>query len=97
MTSPPPRSADRAMRRASAHLLVFAAAFGVAVSRRPDALLHAQFSAEGGTVFFAEAYNYGLASILMPVPHAGYLQIFQRLIALLASLFPLSAAPLVVI
>ena len=96
MTSPRPRSADSAIGRATGHLLVFAAAFGIAVSRRPDALLHAQFSAEGGTVFFAEAYNYGLASMLMPVPHAGYLQIFQRLIALLASLFPLSAAPFVV-
>jgi len=96
VTSPRPRPADSAIGRASAHLLVFAAAFGLAATRRPDALLHAQFSAEGGTVFFAEAYNYGIASFFMPVPHAGYLQIFPRLIALSASLFPLSTAPFVV-
>lgn len=76
------------------HALVFIAAFGIALSRRPDALLHAQFFAEGGKIFFAEAYNHGMASLLMSTPGAGYLQIPERLIALLACLVPLAAAPL---
>jgi hypothetical protein len=94
-TTPQTTRVDSATVPAWAHLLMLVAAFGIAFSRRPDTLLNAQFSAEGGTVFFADAYNHGLASLFMATPHAGYLQIFERLIALFASLFPLSTAPLI--
>ena len=92
-TSPQAARAESAAVPAWGHILIFFAAVAIALSRRPAVLLHAQFFAEGGTVFFADAYNHGLASLLMATPRAGYLQIFERLIALLACLFPLAAAP----
>jgi hypothetical protein len=75
-----------------------AAAFMLAcfilISRRPDAIFHAQFWAEDGSAWFADAYNLGWWQALL---HAkdGYFQTFPRLGASLALLVPLSLAPLV--
>src|SRR5664280_1995630 len=41
------------------HVLAFFTAAGLVVSRQPDAILHAQFFAEDGHVWFADAYNRG--------------------------------------
>ena len=62
--------------------------------RRPDALLHAQFYAEDGKAWFADAYNLGWLHALL-VPYAGYLVTLQRLAAGPALLVPLRMAPLV--
>ena len=73
--------------------LIFLAAFLLMVSRRPDAVLHAQFFAEDGKFWYADAYHFGLRCLLMP--ESGYLHTLSRSIALVSVLFPLSLAPLV--
>ena len=73
--------------------IAFSVAFLIVCSRRPDAILNAQFYAEDGGVWYPEAYNYGLHSLFMP--HAGYLNTLIRIVALIALQFPLSLAPLV--
>lgn len=61
--------------------------------RKPDSLLNPQFWAEDA-VFFLEAYDHGLWWTLLR-PTAGYLNTFPRLVAGLAALLPLRAAPLI--
>ncbi len=75
------------------HAVIFAVAFVVVCSRRPDAVLHAQFYAEDGAVFYRDAYQYGLHSLLLT--YSGYFHTLLRLVALLAQLFPFSWAPLI--
>jgi len=76
------------------YLLIGLIAFAVLVSRQPDRLLNAQFWAEDGTIFYANAYNLGFLKSLL-LPYAGYLSIGQRLIASFLQLFPLLWAPLI--
>ncbi len=75
------------------HLSVFVLAFFVVFLRRPDAILNAQFYAEDGKYWFAEAYNLGWRCLLVPV--GGYLNSLSRLIGMFSLLFPLLQAPLV--
>ncbi len=70
-------------------LLVLAALF----SRRPDMFLHAQFYAEDGKYWYADAYNLGWVRALA-VPLGGYLNILSRLVGAFTLLFPLRDAPL---
>lgn len=76
------------------HLPIFLAACAILVSRRPDAILHAQFYAEDGHVWFADAYNRGWWRALV-YAQDGYFQTFPRLGAALALLAPMALAPLV--
>lgn len=76
------------------HAAVFLFACAVIVSRRPDALFHAQFWNEDGHVFFADAYNYGWWTALFRI-YQGYYHTFPRLGASLSLLVPLTLAPLV--
>jgi hypothetical protein len=64
------------------------------VARRPDALLHPQFFAEDGVVFYQQAYNGGVWKALL-TPVAGYYDTISRLGTAVAMLFPLRAAPLI--
>ncbi len=64
----------------------------VVISRRPDAVTHAQFYAEDGTVWFAAAYERGFASLL--IPYNGYLQTLSRLVAIIFTPLGLRWAPL---
>jgi hypothetical protein len=73
---------------------VFILACLMVIARRPGSILHAQFYAEDGRVFFQEAYNYGWWSALLR-PYGGYFHAVPRLGAALALLAPLSFAPLV--
>ena len=57
----------------------------ILIVRKSDSLINPQFWAEDGTIFFAQQYEYGAASIF--TPYAGYLHIVPRLIALFADLF----------
>jgi len=75
------------------HIAVFLCACAILIARRPDGLFHAQFFAEDGKVWFADAYNMGWWSALGR-PWAGYFQTLPRLGAALALLVPLSRAPL---
>ncbi|MDR3750952.1 MAG: hypothetical protein P4K94_05640 [Terracidiphilus sp.] len=76
------------------HGVIFLLACAVVISRRPDAILHAQFWTEDGHVFFADAYNLGWWASLLRT-YQGYLHVFPRLGASLALIVPLSLAPLV--
>src|SRR5438105_8006270 len=74
------------------HVLIFLIAFGLFLSRRPDAILNAQFFAEDGRIWYQHAYQYGLKCLL--IPDGGYLHTVSRLIALVSLLVPLAYAPL---
>ena len=74
--------------------LLTAVSFIVIVSRRPDALFHAEFWAEDGAVWFQQAYTVGGLHALL-LPQAGYFQTYSRLVAWLAVRLPLLYAPLV--
>jgi hypothetical protein len=76
------------------HSVVFLLACAVLVTRRPDAIFHAQFYAEDGHVWFADAYNFGWWSALFRAQD-GYYQTFPRLAAAFALLAPLWLAPLI--
>ncbi len=79
---------------AGGQLLSFVLATIALFSRRPSLLTHAQFYAEDGTFWFAQAYNFGwLHSLLLP--QAGYFNTMPRLAAGVALLVPLQWAPLV--
>jgi hypothetical protein len=75
------------------HAVIFLLASAVIISRRPDAILHAQFYAEDGHVWFADAYNLGWWSALFQT-YAGYFVLLPRLAASVALLVPLSLVPL---
>ncbi len=75
------------------HGAVFLMACAVIVARRPDAIFHAQFWAEDGHVWFADAYNFGWPALIGT--YNGYFHAVPRLGASLALLVPLSLAPLV--
>ncbi len=73
---------------------VFIAALFAIFTRLPGALLHPQFFAEDGWVWYQQAYNlHWLRS--MAIPQAGFMQAFPRLAAGLALLFPMQWAPLI--
>ena len=62
--------------------------------RKSDSLFNPQLWAEDGTVFFAQQYEHGLASMF--TTYAGYLHIVPRLIAFMAeTFFPYALIPAV--
>ena len=76
------------------HCAIFVLACLIVITRRPDAVFHAQFWAEDAAVFFQDAYNFGGWPALFRA-YAGYFQILPRLGASIALLVPLTVAPLV--
>jgi hypothetical protein len=63
-------------------------------TRLPSLLLHPQFFAEDGWVWYQQAYNlHWLRSL--GIAQAGYMQTLPRLVAGLALLFPMQWAPLI--
>lgn len=75
------------------HIGLFFVCFLLLYSRRPDAVLNAQFYAEDGARWYRDAYELGWRCLV--IPETGYLQTVSRLIALFALLFPFVFAPLV--
>ena len=75
------------------HAAVFLVACAVLVSRRPDLILHAQFYAEDGHVWYADAYNLGWLPALFRT-WTGYFLTLPRLAASFALLVPLCRVPL---
>ena len=61
------------------------------VLKAPDAFLHPQFWAEDGLVFFAQQHRHG--GPLLFSPYAGYLTLIPRLVAWIATAFPVVDAP----
>jgi len=78
----------------STHLLLGTLLAALLLFRSPGSLLHPQFWAEDGTVFFQDAFNLGLWSTILQ-PASGYLHSFPRLVAGFSLLFPMVQAPLV--
>jgi hypothetical protein len=76
------------------HTAIFAVACVLLITRRPDAIFHAQFWAEDGHAWFADAYNFGWWTAMFRTGD-GYFQTLPRFAASLALLAPLSLAPLV--
>jgi len=76
------------------HLVLFVIAYALVISRKPDAIFHAQFWAEDGRVWFADAYNLGAWRPFLRT-ETGYFQTLPRIAAVLSLLVPLSLAPLV--
>jgi len=60
--------------------VVFALVVIALFSRSPSLFTHAQFYAEDGTIWFAQAYNLGWLHSLT-LPQAGYLNTMPRLAA----------------
>jgi hypothetical protein len=85
---------QRAWLLAIWQIAICLAACAILFSRRPDAIVHAQFYAEDGHVWFADAYNRGWWRALF-YAQDGYFQTCPRLGAALALLFPMARAPLV--
>ncbi|MBA3922246.1 MAG: hypothetical protein H0X31_11315 [Nostocaceae cyanobacterium] len=77
-----------------AHVFIFITAFTIIISRRPDAVLNAQFCAEDRQIWYADAYNQGIVHSLFS-PFNGYFQTTSRLTAAIAQFFPLAWAPLI--
>jgi hypothetical protein len=75
-------------------VLVFLAAMGAVFSRLPGTLLHPQFFAEDGWVWYQQAYNLHFLRPLL-ITQAGYLQTLPRLVAGVTLLFPMQWAPLI--
>lgn len=74
-------------------VLALVLGFALLVLRRPDALYRAQFWAEDGVVWYADAHRLGgFAAMLLP--SSGYFQTLSRLAAWGALQVPLTAAPL---
>jgi hypothetical protein len=63
-------------------------------SRSPGMFTHAQFYAEDGAIWYADAYNFGWLHSLT-LPDGGYFNTLQRLGGGLAQLVPFQQAPLV--
>lgn len=74
-------------------LLTAIAGAAIVVLRRPDAVLHAQFWAEDGPLWFGQAWNGGSLHALT-TSYSGYLQTLPRLLALPAVALGLRHAPL---
>jgi hypothetical protein len=86
---------DRIMQiRPWLHCVLFLFSVAVLVTRRPDAVFHAQFWAEDGHVFFADAHNLGWGHAMFHT-NVGYFHAVPRIGAALALLVPLASAPLV--
>jgi hypothetical protein len=75
-------------------LVVTSLACAVVISRRVDAFTNAQFYAEDGSKWFADAYTYGPLGAL-GLSYNGYFQIVSRLGAVVAAPFSILYAPLI--
>lgn len=71
---------------------IAALSFLILLSRKPDAVLNAQFWAEDGVVWYRQAYELGWQCLLLP--QNGYFQTVSKLIALLSLPVALAHAPL---
>ena len=88
-------SAGRARSRRWHAVLVAAYALlatAALVSRRPDAVLNAQFYAEDGRLWFADAYNHGWSPLVWS--YNGYHQLTSSMVGVLAQPLGFGAAPL---
>lgn len=79
-------------RKTAFHAAVFLISFLILFLRRPDAVLNAQFYAEDGIHWYADAYQFGWRCLLIPL--GGYLNSLSRLIGMISLVLPFAYAPL---
>lgn len=75
-------------------VIIFVAVLFAIFTRLPGALLHPQFFAEDGWVWYQQAYNLHWWRSLA-IAQAGYMQTLPRLVAGIALLLPMQWAPLI--
>jgi hypothetical protein len=92
-TTPTEALASRLACSLRALLAVVAVSFIILALRSPANLLHASFWGEDGWVWYPDAYNAGIASLFSP--HAGYLSLLQRFVAIVSQPVPLVYEPVV--
>ncbi|MHC1481628.1 hypothetical protein ACYJW8_15395 [Frateuria aurantia] len=80
-------------RSVGTSVLVTLICLALVISRRPDAVLNAQFWAEDGHYWYPDAYRLG-AWVPLLMQQNGYLQTVSRVIASASLVFPLAWAPL---
>jgi hypothetical protein len=80
-------------QREGASAIAFVVALLIFIARRPDIVTNAMLWAEDGSVWFADAYDNPWWVMLLQ-PHAGYLQLFPRVIFELAAHLPIGVVPL---
>lgn len=71
---------------------IFVIAFLLLACRRPDILFRAQFWAEDGNIWYAEAYKLGFWHALL-MTHTGYFQTIARLVVGSSIYIPIAYAP----
>jgi hypothetical protein len=81
-------------RRVAFHVAVCLFSSGVTIARRPDAVFNAQFYAEDGRRWFADAYNYGWWRALLS-SYGGYFHVIPRAAGAIALLVPVVHAALI--
>jgi hypothetical protein len=86
-------SPDRWLEKPSTLVLLFFAFGALLFSRYPPVLLHAELWGEDGWNWYPDAYRIGFASLLLP--DGGYLNSFQRLVAIAVQPLPLAWVPTV--
>lgn|GEM_PF-2598078 len=90
-----PKSAVAKVLSWLAYLAGAALVTGAALARQDGAPAWRTMWAEDGKVFYSQALSLGLARTLV-TPHAGYVQLFPRLVAAGATLFPARQASTVI-
>lgn len=78
----------------STYLLLGLLCAALLALRKPESLLHPQFWAEDGVLFYQQAFNEGFLQTVLR-PFSGYLHLFPRLVAGVSLLLPMESAPLV--
>ena len=73
-------------------LVIALTSFLLLLSRKPDAVLNAQFWAEDGVIWYRQAYELGWQCLLLP--QNGYFQTISKLVALFSLPVGLAHAPL---
>lgn len=91
-TSSRNQSAPLIARRHVARAALLLSLFAILFLREPRCITHPEFWAEDGTMFFRQQLLYGSRALLFTA--GGYLDAVARLLALIASLFPVAWTPL---
>jgi hypothetical protein len=75
------------------NLFIIIISIFLVIYRKQDSILNAQFFAEDGTYWFAQANNIGFKSLFIPI--AGYFQSNSRIIALISTYFDYAHTPII--
>lgn len=87
-----PKAGKSGSRSATVTTILISTIGGLGIlSRSISAVLHPYFWAESGAIFYSDAWNHGLSSLLQP--YAGYPVLLPRVLSAVAVHFPLRFGP----